>query len=155
MLINSILGNLHHDSTWANFQIVHVDFEWYELDKKIIRKTTTAQQDIGIQLTKQSHSLNDGDVLAQQDNVIIVVRVLPTQAIAIMPRNYHELAKICYEIGNRHAPLFFAPEDDNTLLVAYDEPMLQLLQKMHIATKVVVAQLIQRIGSAAHQHHDH
>lgn len=154
MLINSILGNIHQDSTWANFQIDYINFEWYELDKKLIRKQSVAQQDIGIQLARQSDSLNDGDVLALQDNLIIVVRVLPTQAIAITPRNNHELAKACYEIGNRHAPLFFAPEDNNTLLVAYDEPMLQLLHKLQLTSSIVTAQLIHRIGSTAH-HHEH
>lgn len=155
MLINAVLGNLRHESKWTNFPIDYVDFEWYELDKKLIRKQSIAKQDIGIQLTRQSSSLNDGDILAQLDNRILVVRVVPTQAIAITPRNNHELAKACYEIGNRHAPLFFAPEDNNnTLLVAYDEPMLQLLHKLQLTSRVVTAQLIHRIGSTAH-HHEH
>lgn len=42
----------------------------------------------------------------------------------------HQIAKVCYEIGNKHASLFFGDEK-NEFITPYNEPMLVMLNKLH------------------------
>ena len=48
----------------------------------------------------------------------------------------HMIAKLCYEIGNRHATLFWG-NDDHTFITPYTEPMLVMIQKLHGVTATV------------------
>ena len=56
--------------------------------------------------------------------IVIVVDIEPCDTIIIEPKNMAEMASVCYEIGNKHLPLFFQDEE---VLVAYDAPLFKLL----------------------------
>ena len=65
------------------------------------------------------------------------------------------VAKVCYEIGNRHAPLFYG-KDALSFLTPYNEPMLQMFGKLHgVKAEKAVEKLDfdRRISSGAHSHH--
>ena len=62
--------------------------------------------------------------------------------------------KVCYEIGNRHAPLFWGEND--TFITIYNEPMLLMLQKLHGVTaekELKKLDFDQRISASIHNHH--
>ena len=63
-------------------------------------------------------------------------------------------AKVCYEIGNRHAPLFWGEND--TFITIYNEPMLVMLQKIHgvqAEKEVLKLDFDKRISASIHNHH--
>ena len=64
-------------------------------------------------------------------------------------------AKVCYEIGNRHAPLFYG-NDEYTFITPYDEPMMVMLSKLHgitVQQKTMTLNFEHRICAAIHNHH--
>lgn len=154
MLINKIVGNFQVDSKkWCNHTIDYLELEWYELPKRILRKQTIAKREIGIQLENTAHSLSDGDILAVVDNVLIVVRVKPDECIAITAGNNYQLAKMCYEIGNRHVPLFIDENDNQRLLLPKDKPLQLLLEKMGFNPIITTARLTRALSAATSSHH--
>ncbi len=56
----------------------------------------------------------------------------PCEVIEVSLEPGHEkyVAKVCYEIGNRHAPLFWG-DQENTFITIYNEPMMVMLEKIH------------------------
>ena len=70
----------------------------------------------------------------QDDEKIIAVNTPPCEVIrvSLTPGHEKQAAKVCYEIGNRHAPLFWGEND--TFITIYNEPMLLMLQKLHGVT---------------------
>lgn len=112
----------------------YVDIEWHEAFGKIHRKTTSGGADIGIHLGDEilTRGLRQDDVLCQEGENIIVVNIPPTDVleIQISGERPEMAAKVCYEIGNRHAPLFHG-RDAYTFLTPYNEPMLQMLNRLH------------------------
>ena len=56
---------------------------------------------------------------------MVAVDIKECDAIVIRPKSMHEMASVCYEIGNKHLPLFF---QDDEVLVAYEGPLFNLLK---------------------------
>ena len=160
MIITKIVGNVFQESRWQNTAqaIDFLDLEWHELNKRLLRKKTRAGREVGIQLSSNQTLLSDCDVLFADDTYLLVINVLPCECIAIETHHMHEMARVCYEIGNRHAPLFFHPSNQSTLLLAMDKPLMSLLEKMGCHVHTVTEKLIHPLGGAAkhhsHSHHD-
>ena len=79
------------------------------------------------------------DVLAVEGDSVIAVNLEETEVIKIMVDNGDPavIAKVCYEIGNRHAPLFRG-EDEKTFLTPFNGPMLTMIEKIPGLTTDVV-----------------
>ena len=93
--------------------------------------------EVGIRLDTDilTKGLRDGDVLYQGGDRIIVVEMPPCEVIVIDIDEHHPdmVAKVCYEIGNKHAALL---RGDGPLqfITPYNEPTLMLLNKLHGVT---------------------
>lgn len=155
MIVTHVINNIAHNQNDANTHYDYLDLEWYELNKKIIRKMTHDGSDIGIQLSADHAGLKDGDVLHQKDNNYIIVNVVPSECIVIDIHDIHEMARVCYEIGNRHAPLFFDALHSQQLLLPMDKPLLALLNKMGSHTSIAQKKLILPLGGASAHHDPH
>jgi urease accessory protein len=92
---------------------------WYETSKRILHKQTVKGKNITLRFLDQDPMLEEGDVLLEDDDTIIAVDILPAEAIVIKPAGMPEMASLCYEIGNKHLPLFY---EADTLLVPYEAP---------------------------------
>lgn len=68
----------------------------------------------------------------EEDQTLVVIRVLPVPALIARPRSLMEAARFCYEIGNRHAPLYALPEDQPAFAVVYDDSLEILFEKLGI-----------------------
>ena len=126
MLCEQVLGKLHDFDTTGK-TIEYVDIEWHEAFKKIHKKTTDKGTEVGIRE---------------------VIRV------SLTPGHEKMSAKVCYEIGNRHAPLFWGEND--TFITIYNEPMLVMLQKIHgvqAEKEVLKLDFDKRISASIHNHH--
>lgn len=160
MLCEKNLGKISsYDTTGKT--VDYVDIDWDDAFKKIHRKITHQGREIGIRMDDSvlTHGLTEGDVLYADNKLIVIVHTPPCDMIriTISPDNRKQIAKTCYEIGNRHAPLF-AGEDDLTFLTPYNEPMLHMLS--HIegvrAQKVTLTpEFEKRISSGGHSHGHH
>jgi len=98
--------------------------EWHETRKRILRKQTKNGKDVSIKFLNENPDLTEGDILFEDDKTVIAVSVLPCDCIVIKPINMFEMASACYEIGNKHLPLFY---EDDLLLVPFENPLYKLL----------------------------
>ena len=112
-------------------------FEWHEIYKKLHKKITSSGEEIGIRLDNDilKKGLRDGDILYEDDKKTVVVNILPCDTIIIYVRPDHlaSVAKVCYEIGNRHATLLHG-KGDFQFLTPYTATMKEMLEKIHGTT---------------------
>jgi len=157
MIVNEVIGNIYTDDSkkWMSHSVDYLELEWYELNKRILRKHTLGNQEVGIQFEGGAASLADGDVLAEFEDMVIVIKVKADECMAIIASNNYELARMCYEIGNRHAPLFIDEHDDKRLLLPKDKPLQLLLEKMGFNPIIVKARLIKPLSAAKGHQHNH
>lgn len=158
MICEKILGTLE-DLDTAGKTIEYVEIEWHEAFKKIHRKTTDTGREVGIRLDDSvlTEGLYEGKVIYMDENLVIAVRTSPCEVIRVTVEPDHRFmtAKVCYEIGNRHAPLFYGPKED-TFITPYNEPMLRMLSGLHgVKAEKEVGKLAfdRRISASVHNHH--
>ena len=134
-------------------------FEWHEAFKKIHRKKTETGREIGIRMDDSilTEGLKEGDVIWLEDDLAIAVHTPPCPVILISVREDHPqaAARVCYEIGNRHAPLFFGSAP-LSFVTPDNEPMYQMLAKLHgvsLERKVMPLDFGKKISASVHHHH--
>jgi urease accessory protein len=158
MICEKILGTLDQLDV-AGKKVEYVDIEWHEAFKKIHKKTTNAGREIGIRLDDPvlTEGLYEGKVIYLDDSLVIAVHTPPCEVIRVTvdPDHRFMAAKVCYEIGNRHAPLFYG-EEEYTFITPYNEPMLRMLSGLHgVKAEKEVRKLAfdRRISASVHNHH--
>ena len=158
MLCEKILGRADQTDL-SGRQLDYVNIEWVEAFKKIHKKVTDKGEEVGIRLddTVLSRGLYEGDILYLDKERALVVHTPKCMVIRVkVDENHpHMAAKVCYEIGNRHAPLFYG-EEENTFITPYNEPMYLMLEKLHGVTATKEIQRLdfdRRISAAVHNHH--
>lgn len=120
ILINSIQGNVQSFDIGARV-IDLLQLEWFETNKKIMRRHTRDGLEIG---WKGLPVLQDGDVLWADGHTVVVVSIQAAPAIVLKPLTMLDMATICYEIGNKHLPIFIVNEE---VLVPFEDPLFRWL----------------------------
>ncbi len=149
ILASDILGNIQSNS--AAFDALEKDYlalDWFEVDSGRLRRQTTGGRDIGFKNSKGT-SLKNGDVLFYDAKFCVVVRVLPCLCLIIRPSTQLEMAKICFDIGNRHIPIAIRSESE--LMVAFEEPLYHLFEKQGYSIDREIAVLEQTQTLRIHQ----
>ncbi|MGE8537581.1 urease accessory protein UreE [Chryseobacterium sp. JV274] len=123
MIINQITGNLSENPTGKT--IDYLDLEWFETTKRIQRKKTRQGTDVAIKFLREGQRLREGDILFEDAEKIIAVNVLETEAIVMSPASLLEMGTVCYEIGNKHIPLFI---QNDKVLLPFEMPMFRWLE---------------------------
>jgi urease accessory protein len=150
MIIQEKIGNIA--SFTGNGQTLDtLPVEWYETSKRILRKPTRAGREVALRFLKESPALTEGDVLYADDQTIIVVEILPCDAMVIPMGTLRSVAAACYEIGNRHLPLFIG---ENELLAPFEEPLFRWLTANNYAPAREERKLVHPLRStvSAHAH---
>ena len=123
MLIQEKIG--HINSFQINNQTIDLlQLEWYETRKRILRKQTNSGKEVLLKFLNENPELTEGDILYVDESTIISVFILPCNCIVLQPKNMFEMASVCYEIGNKHLPLFYEADE---LLVPFEMPLFNLL----------------------------
>ena len=148
MLIKKKIGNIK-DYDVDNKFIDRLQLQWYETNKRILHKKTTSGKEIILKFFKENQQLTEGDILFEDSTTIIAVEILPCDAIIIKPKNDFEIAAACYEIGNKHLPLFFC---DDELLIAFEEPLYNLLNAAGYNVKRGERKLIMPLKTSVKAH---
>lgn len=152
MLIEKIICNITELKNTAPLELDFIDVEWYEVGKKILHKVSEKGMDVGIRLNEATH-LHYGDVLWLEGSKVLAVRIPDCECIAFKPQTMLEMGKACYEMGNRHAPMFI---NEDELLTPYDEPLYNSLLKAGFKVEKKSAKLIKSLGGHGHGHaHTH
>lgn len=136
ILIKDINGTIK-DTNLKDSSIEYVDINWYNTGKRIQKLVTKNGVEIGIRLDsdKISRGLLQGDVLEERNGKVYVVNILEEKSIAVKVKDLKTMAKLCYEIGNRHSPLYFS-EDYTELILPFDQPILDMLKKIEVEVNV-------------------
>ena len=149
MITEKILGNIKTYLVEER-KIDTVGIEWYESEKKLLRKTTQSGEEIGIRI---SIPIQDGDVLYADDSRVIVAEILPSELTVVHVHTMQEMGRLCFELGNRHLSLSIG---ENEVSVPYDEPTFAYLAKLGFVPEKKVEKFTHFTVCHAHGHtHDH
>jgi urease accessory protein len=157
MIIEEPIGTVR-DPEFAQLKYDTVNLEWFDTHKRIGRVVSKHGMEIGIRLNQATtlRGLRHDDVLYVHDGQAIVVNIPPVTCLVVSVNKRNELIRLCYEVGNRHAPLYYDAKADE-FLFPYDKPMEQLLNNLNFAVRCKQAQLHpeQRVGLAKAHDHSH
>lgn len=123
MIIHKKLGRLN-DIILEDRYIDLLPIEWYETNKRILHKQTNSGKPVVIKFLNQSPDLTQDDVIFADGQCIVAIDIQPCDAIIIQPASMQQMAAVCYEIGNKHLPLFLQGDE---VLVPYEAPLLRML----------------------------
>ena len=123
MIINEILGN-KSNMDLTDLEIDFLELEWFETSKRIQSKTTNSGEQISIKFLKEGQRLSQDDVLFKDSKKAIIINIRECEAIVVVPTSLLEMGTVCYEIGNKHAPMFI---QDNQILIPFEEPIFKWL----------------------------
>lgn len=124
IIIEKIEGNVVTCST-ANRVTDPLQLEWFETGKRILRRYTMGGQEVALRFMQEAPALRQGDIVWMDDKKAIVISIVPAAAIVLKPASMSEMAAICYEIGNKHLPLFL---EDDEVMVPFEEPLFRWLE---------------------------
>lgn len=149
MIVERPIGTLL-DADYSSLEVDYVDLEWYECRRRVQKATSHSGVAVGLRLDQDT--LNVGllqdDVLAVVDGKAIAVNVKEAEVLVVKLTNVKDAAKITYEIGNRHAPLFYG-ENFDEIMMAYDKPMEVMLEKLHAHPTVEQRKLLNNLSLSA------
>lgn len=148
MIIQKRSGNITAIDIGARL-VDWLALEWYETNKRILRKRTKAGKEVSLKFLNENPSLTEGDILYEDDQAIIAVTVLPCDAIVIKPKSMLEMASVCYEIGNKHLPLFY---ENDELLVPFELPLFRLLSTQGYDVRQEERKLVQPLRTTVSPH---
>ncbi|HEV7622301.1 MAG TPA: urease accessory protein UreE, partial [Flavisolibacter sp.] len=125
MTIKEKLGNLiDFETSEKTIDVLMV--EWFETGKRIMQKKTQSGLDVNMRFLKENPNLAKDDVIYVDEKIIIVIDIKPVDVIVIIPESILQAAIFCYEIGNKHLPLY---HDGDALLIPFDLPLFKWLEK--------------------------
>ncbi|RBL88854.1 urease accessory protein UreE [Chitinophaga flava] len=124
MIIDKIIGNI--DTLPVGGRTIDpLMLEWFETTKRIQRKHTQQGMEIAVRFLKEGQRLHIGDILYMDNEKAVVVDIIPSDAIVVTPRSLLEMGSVCYEIGNKHLPVFI---QNDQVLLPFEEPIFHWLQ---------------------------
>ena len=141
LLCEEILGTLS-DEKFAGLEVDYVDIEWHEAFKRLHKKKSHAGRDIGVQLGNEilTKGLNQDDVLVVDGNTAIAVNIPETLAFVIDVDDVHMATKVAYEIGNKHATVFWGDSDFQFVVPQMaqhiNKPMKALMEKLGVKVEL-------------------
>jgi urease accessory protein len=148
MLIKEKIGNLSSFKDEGR-PIERLSLEWFETSKRIMHKRTGAGKEVVLKFLDKSPNLRQDDILFADEHSLIVVEILSCDAIVIIPRSTYEMAYVCYEIGNKHLPLFF---EENLLMIPFDEPAYKQLLALGLAVTRQKRKLLNQLRTSVLPH---
>ena len=150
MVITQIIGNINDIQPDARV-VDLLELEWYEASKKILHQKTLQGKEMSLKLLNSTERLSQGDILFEDSQGIVVISIKPCEAIIITPSTMREMAVICYEIGNKHLPLFYETDE---LIIPYEAPIFRTLQASGFNPRKEQRKLLNQLKTSvvAHSH---
>lgn len=150
MICKEVIGNVDSYPIGNKTKDV-LNLEWHETTKRIMRKKSEAGQEVVIKFLREGIRLKEGDILYEDADKVVVVNILPCDVIQVTPRSIYEMGTVCYEIGNKHLPLFI---QDDSVLIPYEKPLEHLLIAAGYDVTKAHCKLLNMLKATA-EPHDH
>lgn len=147
LLISKIISGCN-PSLIEGKKIDYFELEWYETTKRILRKKTSSGTDVALK-RGDTEALNQDDVLFIDSHTAILVSILPCECIALTPKNWIEMGSICYDIGNKHIPVFF---EESKVLIPYDKPTFEQFKRLGYEPIITQQKLTNALRTNIPQH---
>ena len=112
-------------------------------------KKTRQGVDVAIKFLREGQRLREGDILYEDGEKAIVVNVLETEAIVITPTSMLEMGTVCYEIGNKHIPLFI---QEDKVLLPFEMPMYRWFEASNFRPERQTVKLLNLLKSNVEPH---
>lgn len=154
-IMEEIIGNLtalRAEGKITDQTVDYVQLQWYESERNILRKTSQSGREVAFRLLKEGQRLKHDDVVFISDNLVIAIEIVPSEVIVLSPKTLPEMARACYEIGNKHSPLFL---DGDEVTLPYDKPMFEWLQAAGFQPQKAERRLSQALRANSAQGHGH
>jgi urease accessory protein len=148
MIIKEKIGNLNTFDDKGR-GIDRLPIEWFEINKRILHKTTLSGKEVVLKILKEGQALKQDDVVFANESFLIVIEILTCDTIIIAPKSTYEMACICYEVGNKHLPLFY---EENHLLIPFDEPVYRMLEAAGYTIKRADRKLLHQLRTTVSPH---
>lgn len=148
MLVKEKLGNLELFAI-NNRNIDYVLLEWYETNKRILHKKTISNREVTMQFLNENPQLAVGDIIYEDDFTLIAIDIKDCDSVVIRPKSMHEMATVCYEIGNKHLPLFY---QHGEIIVAYEAPLFAMLKAGGFQVEMVKRKLTHPLKTTVSPH---
>jgi urease accessory protein len=148
MIIREKIGNLQRvDAT--GYVVDKLPLEWYETSKRILHKQTVMGRNVVLKFLKEAPGMQQDDIIFKDENNLIVIDILPCEVIVVQPATMYEMAVACYEIGNKHLPLFY---EGDAILIPYEAPLLKMLQACGFKISTEHRQLLHPLKTSVSPH---
>lgn len=154
MIAEKVIGNL--EDIKVDVPVDFVELDWFESEKKRIRKIADSGTEIGIAIDT---NLKNNDILYLDDKICVAVKLTSCELLKISVSSVEEMGRLCFEIGNRHLSLKIAHDN---VLIPYDQPTEQHLRNLHFNCEKVIDRFDDFIvckahgnSSLHHHHHEH
>ena len=105
LVVSEVIRNAKGEDL-SSKEVDFFDIEWFESTRKLLRKVSHKGEEVGLRILKENLRLKHHDVLWEDGNKILLVNVLPSDAVVVQPKTMREMGTICFEIGNQHIPIF-------------------------------------------------
>jgi urease accessory protein len=148
MLIKQKIGSLKDIEPGVR-AIEYVYLQWYETAKKILHKKTNREREVVMKFFREGEHLQQDDVIYADDDLLICIDILPVKAIVLAPASMWEMAYLCYEIGNKHLPLFYEKEQ---LAMPYEDPVFNMLVAAGYKALIENRKLLNQLRTAVTPH---
>lgn len=125
--VDRVIANLYDDAKrYSNCKIEVLQLEWYDTTKRILRMLTDTGREVAIRNLEQEQ-LFHGDIIYQDGKDIIVIQLIPSACIVFKPATLRDMAIVCFEIGNKHIPVFI--NKDKEVIIAFESPLYRFLKR--------------------------
>lgn len=136
-MITEILGNRSEltESEIAGKNEERLVLTNLDLTKRIQRGTTDAGREIGLRLSNSVRELHSGDILVNEDDLLITVYVEASDVLVIRADSIYEMAFVAHSLGNRHLQAQFFDADSDygqaVMVVQYDHTVEDFLKSVN------------------------
>ena len=154
MIVTEVLGNLA-DFDIQNRAIDPISIQWYETQRRLFRAKSAQGVELAFKFLSEGQRLLHEDVVHADEHTVYVIDIVPCEVMVLSPKTLPDMARACYEIGNKHAPLFLEGDE---LLMPFEAPMFAWLDVAGFAPTRDMRRLSEmlRSNSAQGRHtHDH
>lgn len=90
--------------------------DWYEVNKTVLSRETRDGRFVRLHRTGGT-ALDDGEFVYSSPEVAIQIYIKPCACIVFKSTDLNAIGHFCFDVGNRHLPLFWF---DDGLALAYD-----------------------------------
>lgn len=86
IVVSEVIRNAKNEDL-SSKEVDFFDIEWFESTRKILRKDTHKGEEVALRILKENLRLKHHDVLWEEGNKMILINVLPADAVVVQPKN--------------------------------------------------------------------